>query len=250
MSWINQNILAIDIGNSRIKMLDNNLYFAFDLSYDDWLKKIEINIIDCNYHKIIISSVNEKAYKELTRLLKAKGCPFINANDHLEKSAIIDFSRIQGMGADRKLGLIGAFGNYEPPFAVVDCGTAITINVLIEPNIALGGAIFPGLRTQAKALHQFTSLLPEVEPIATSYCCGKNTIEAIQIGIFNSVVGGIREILQKVSRNKLKRKKPRVVVTGGDGAIIAENLYGFDVHLEPELVLKGLQKFAKSVNIL
>ncbi len=250
MNWNKQNILAIDIGNSRVKMLDNNLFFAFDLSYDDWLKKVGINVCDNSYSKIIISSVNDKAYKQLTKLLKEKGCTFINANEQIEKSTLVDFSRVQGMGADRKLGLIGAFGDYKPPLAVVDCGTAITINVLVEPNIALGGAIFPGLRTQARALHQFTSMLPEVEPIAISYCCGINTVEAIQIGVFNSVVGGIREILQKVSRNKLKRKKPQVVITGGDGSIIAENLNGFDVYLEPELILKGLQKLAKSVNIL
>lgn len=251
MSLTKKDILAIDIGNSRIKLLDDNLFFAFDLSYDDWLNKIDKNLLaHGNHNKIIISSVNKSAFKTLVKHLEQKEIKYFEATSLLEKTDLVDFSRVVGMGNDRKLGLIGTIDNYEPPLAVVDCGTAVTINIMIEPNIAIGGTIFPGLTTQAKALNQFTDLLPLVEVKAPSVYCGKNTIEAIQAGIFSSVVGGIREVLLKIARLKLKRRKPLVVVTGGDGALIAENLDGFDVHYEPELVLKGLQKLAKSVNFL
>jgi len=251
MNWIKKKTLSVDIGNSRIKLLDDDIFSVFELHHDDWLKKIEKYLFDNNDYKfIVVSSVNQEAYLCLSKLFKEKGVQFANAADILEKSRIINFSRVEGMGIDRRLGLIAAVGEFAPPLVTVDCGTAITINILIEPNIALGGAIFPGLRTQTKALQQFTSLLPLVEPVKPASIYGTNTIEAIQIGVFSSVIGGIKEVVTSLSRKKLKRQKPKVIVTGGDGALVAENLSGFDVHYEPNLVLKGLQKLAKSVNIL
>ncbi len=250
MNWIKKKALAIDIGNSRIKLLDDDIFSVYELQYDNWLKKLEKYILkDNDYKFIVISSVNQEAYSYLTKLLKEKSILFSNASDILEKSQIVNFSRVEGMGIDRRLGLIAAVGEFSPPLVTVDCGTAITINVLIEPNIALGGAIFPGLRTQAKSLEKFTSLLPFVEPVKPTSFYGTNTIEAIQIGIFSSVIGGIKEVITNLSRKKFKRQKPTVVVTGGDGPLIADNLSGFDVHFDPNLVLKGLQKLAKSVKI-
>ncbi len=248
MNWIKKKTLAIDIGNSRIKLLDDDIFSVYELHYDDWLKKLEKTVFaDIDYKFIVVSSVNQEAYSSLIKLLKEKNVPFSNASDIIEKSNIISFSRVEGMGIDRRLGLIATVDEFSPPLVTVDCGTAITINILVEPNIALGGAIFPGLRTQAKALEQFTSLLPLVDTVKPASIYGTNTVEAIQIGIFNSVIGGIKEVITNLSRKKLKRQKPTVVVTGGDGALIAENLSGFDVHFEPNLVLKGLQKLAKSV---
>lgn len=251
MNWIKKKTLAIDIGNSRIKLLDDDIFTVYDLHYDDWQQKIEKNIFaDVNYKFIVVSSVNQEAYSTLIKLLKEKNAPFFNASDIIEKCNIVNFSRVEGMGIDRRLGLIATVDEFSPPLVTVDCGTAITINILIEPNTALGGAIFPGLRTQAKALEKFTSLLPLVDTFKPASIYGTNTVEAIQIGIFNSVIGGIKEVIINLSRKKLKRQKPKVIVTGGDGAIIAENLSGFDVHFEPNLVLKGLQKLAKSINKL
>ena len=45
---------------------------------------------------------------------------------------------------------------------VVDSGSAITVDYLSAEGVFMGGAILPGLGLAARALHQFTDLLPLV----------------------------------------------------------------------------------------
>ena len=48
---------------------------------------------------------------------------------------------------------------------VVDLGSAITVDVVSPDGAFLGGAILPGIAMSARALHEFTDLLP-LEPMS------------------------------------------------------------------------------------
>lgn len=248
MTWNKENVLAIDIGNSRIKLLDDCFYFAFDLMDNDWQDNVRRVLTKQGGlpQKVVVSSVNRAAQRKLTEIFESLETSYLNADALLASSRLVDFSKVDGMGNDRKLGLIGAMGDYPTPLVVVDCGTAITINFLISPNIAIGGAIFPGLLTQAKALNHYTSLLPQVDIELPKSFCGADTDQAIKAGIFGSVMGGIKEVITRNTINRFKRVKPKVIITGGDAAILAHNISGFDISVETNLVLKGIQKLAKN----
>src|SRR5205085_11851847 len=45
---------------------------------------------------------------------------------------------------------------------VIDAGSAVTVDWVDEQGTFRGGAIFPGLRLMAMALHRYTAALPEV----------------------------------------------------------------------------------------
>ena len=73
------------------------------------------------------------------------------------------------------------------PAIVVDLGTAITVDVIDADGAFLGGAIMPGIATSARAMHEFTDLLPLVEmwklgqppaPLGTA------TVAAMQAGLY------------------------------------------------------------------
>lgn len=240
------NIISIDIGNSRIKILDDFVYYAFDLSNDKWLETIEkiMNSELSENSRFVVSSVNSPALSKFSQLLQTKGLNQIFVDQLLQSSKIINFSRVKGMGNDRKLGLIGALSLATAPLVVIDVGTAVTVNFLNEQNCALGGAIFPGPGTQAKALNQFTDALPEVELYFTGKHCANSTETALQSGIFNSVVGGIKEIIAKGSKAEFKKVKPTILLTGGYCTKIAPLLDGMDFILESNLVLIGIRNLA------
>ena len=46
---------------------------------------------------------------------------------------------------------------------IVDVGTAITVDLVSADGAFLGGAILPGIQMSARALHEFTDLLPLVD---------------------------------------------------------------------------------------
>ena len=74
----------------------------------------------------------------------------------------VDFP--ERVGLDRVLNGVAACVLLKPGQAgiVVDSGTTVTVNAVADGGF-LGGAILPGFELSAKALHEYTALLPLME---------------------------------------------------------------------------------------
>ncbi len=73
------------------------------------------------------------------------------------------------------------------PAVVVDVGSAITVDLVSRDGAFLGGAILPGIAMSARAIHEFTDLLPLVEMselIAPPPVLGTATAPAMESGLF------------------------------------------------------------------
>jgi type III pantothenate kinase len=147
------------------------------------------------------------------------------------------------VGIDRLLDAVAANVLRPPadPAVVVDAGTATTINFISAEGAFEGGAILPGLELGARALHQYTALLPLVDvqslllnPVAA---LGRNTPGAISSGLWYGQIGAIREIVARLAESV--GRPPLVLVTGGNARWLAPALGG-DVRCEPDLALRGL----------
>lgn len=134
----------------------------------------------------------------------------------------------QTVGADRLAQASGAWARAKGPCVVVSMGTAITIDVVSARGEFLGGSIAPGLRLMARALHDHTARLPEVEPARRRSSLGRHTREAIEAGISFAAEGLIKGALAK--------SRGRVFGTGGDAPLFRDL---FDT-LVPELGLEGI----------
>jgi type III pantothenate kinase len=132
------------------------------------------------------------------------------------------------VGADRLAQASAAWARTEGPCVVVSMGTAITIDVVNGRGEFSGGLIAPGLRLMARALHEHTALLPEVEPARMKSPVGRHTREAIQAGIWFAAEGLIHAALA--------HSRGRVFGTGGDAPLFRDL---FDV-LVPDLALEGV----------
>lgn len=231
--------LIADMGNSRVKFKLHDGIHALKYHTDDlinFLDSIDQNEITSFYY----SSVNLDAEKYITEKLSNKLNFVENVKNLIDDKTPIDFSNITGMGTDRKLSLIAVHKVSDSPIVTVDCGTAVTVNLLDEENICLGGVILPGFYTQSKALHNFTSNLPLVEELSNRGYFGQNTEDAIRYGILNSIVGGVKATINHSSFSSV----PDIVVTGGYGEVIKNRLLNYypNVIYDEHLVLKGIEK--------
>ncbi|MCS7021153.1 MAG: type III pantothenate kinase [Gemmataceae bacterium] len=97
------------------------------------------------------------------------------------------------VGWDRLLNALAAHCLAAPePAAVVAVGTAMTVDLIDGQGVFRGGAILPGPRLMADALHRHTALLPALDltELPTAAAPGTNTSEAIRAGIRAALVGG------------------------------------------------------------
>jgi type III pantothenate kinase len=244
---------AVDIGNTRIKILAAEQ--AFTAAYDEavdglsWQEQMQKFFWNFSGKQLAlgVSSVNPEAEQmfemELRKRSNIKSQPL---GPMLATQPFVDIGGVQGIGQDRVLGLIGGL-HHDPtlirPIVTVDCGTAITVNALTVQRRCLGGAILPGLRTQLRALHEFTQLLPLIEPAYDDASAGANTAQAMLIGTVQGAAGAIKHIVERLIEREFQGAEPLLFVAGGDAGLIARVLQGWYVQpvFEPNLVLRGIE---------
>jgi len=146
---------------------------------------------------------------------------------HLSNSGI-DLSLVDGaaLGADRLANLTALATISELPAAIIDCGTALTLEALDEKKRFAGGIIAPGRDLQRRALNAYTALLPYL-PV-DEYCIGyktfgRNTEDSIIIGTDYGIIGAVKEFME-VTRKELDTNNVKFYVTGGDAEMLARNI--------------------------
>jgi type III pantothenate kinase len=269
-----QSLIAIDIGNSRIKagkfdwggscataarpaelpiapppLVEPAEVFAFaPRSANGEAVALEplVEWIDeqsSSETHVVIGSVSPATTDRLrqalgerarVRVLRGEDLPIANLTRYPER-----------VGIDRLAAAVGANRLRRPggPLIVVDYGTAITVDLVTSEGEFAGGAILPGLGTQARSLRQGTAALPEIvldlegkSPVAV----GKDTEEAIAAGIYWGSVGAVRELIARQSDRLVI--PPQVLVTGSTSPEMARLLGSPDLAVRylPHLVLSGL----------
>ncbi|MDX9978931.1 MAG: type III pantothenate kinase [Lentisphaeria bacterium] len=159
----------------------------------------------------------------------------------LDDVPFVDFSLVDPstLGADR-LANLAAAAELGGPRIVLDCGTAITTEVLDEKGRFRGGAILPGRRLLRQALHDHTAQLPLV-PLGdlAPPAIGPNTAAAILAGTDAAVLGAVAHLLE-ASRREIGCDVCPMLAVGGDAAYFARHLP--DVAAGPaDFTLRGLR---------
>ena len=247
-------LIVVDVGNSRIK------FGLFDSIAEDTLPQpstchsvhteswdpVEIALwlapLKPAEVRWRIATVNRPAATRLLTWLEGEAATKIHQLTHEQLHLVVELERPHDVGMDRLLAAIAAnrLRPQDRPAVVVDLGTAITVDVISAYGAFRGGAILPGIELSAKALHEFTDLLPQLslahldEPPAA---LGTSTTEALTSGIYWGAVGAMRTLIEQLSEGLAE--EPFVVLTGGAAPSVAK-LLGPAVHFEPDLVLAGI----------
>jgi len=142
------------------------------------------------------------------------------------------------VGADRIVNGVAAYARWPQGAVVVDFGTATTFDVVTARGEYAGGVIAPGLMVSADALFRATAKLPRVEIVRPKSVVGKNTVASIQAGLVFGYAGLVDAIVNRIRAEV--DFDPRVVATGGLGALLARESSTIQ-DCDELLTLRGLQ---------
>ncbi len=124
------------------------------------------------------------------------------------------------VGADRIVNAVAAWARYQTALIVVDFGTATNFDVVSPKGEYLGGAIAPGVEISIDALFARAAKLPRIEMKAPPRVVGKNTVGALQSGLFYGYVGLVDELVTRM-KHELGHEA-RVIATGGLATLFAD----------------------------
>ena len=229
-----KEIFLLDIGNTNTTY---GLYTSNEFSYVRYIKsKLVLNLILSLIKKKYIIAIS-CVIPEITNEIIDKRVFLVNCDNKMS----VDLSLVKAieLGADRIANLEALSRVDNLPAMVIDCGTAITIEVLNENKVFLGGIIGPGRYIMRKALNSYTKLLPIV-PIHNSYfyningmkdkdnidiSFGRDTIDSIILGSDIGLVGIIKEYI-RLTKKILNIDNINIYITGGDKDIITSHIPG------------------------
>ncbi|HEY2180003.1 MAG TPA: type III pantothenate kinase [Caulobacteraceae bacterium] len=145
-------------------------------------------------------------------------------------------------GSDRLVNAIGAHSTYEGALLVVDSGTATTFDLVAADGAFEGGVIAPGINLSVQALHDAAARLPRVAIQKPAAVIGRDTVAAMQSGIFWGYVSLIEGLVARV-----KAEYPHsltVIGTGGVASLFHGATAAID-HFDPDLTIHGLLEIVR-----
>jgi type III pantothenate kinase len=148
------------------------------------------------------------------------------------------------VGIDRLSGGVAANRLRNPARAaiVIGVGSAITVDLISADGVFRGGAILPGIGMSARALHEFTDLLPRspLEELSSPPpALGTSTMAAIHAGLYWGAIGALRELIARLAEQVDEAAPGDVFLTGGAAPAVAAHLDPAARYIE-YLVLSGI----------
>jgi type III pantothenate kinase len=166
----------------------------------------------------------------------------------------IDVDYPEKVGIDRLLNAVAAnvIRQEGQPAVLISSGTATTVDYVNGAGHFCGGAILPGFDLCAKALHEYTALLPLIEMSSIIDVSdappqlGRNTQAAITSGLYWGHVGAVKELMRRLMLAGDPHDEPLILLTGGAAPLLFPHLPTIVRH-EPHLSLQGLAMTAAAL---
>jgi type III pantothenate kinase len=169
----------------------------------------------------------EEVFRVRPRMLDYRDC----------RGLELDYEIPSQIGPDRLANVLGARALGIEEGVVIDFGTATTFDVF-RGRAYLGGVICPGIQTGLRGLVQHAAKLAEPELRWPEGAVGRNTDDALRIGVLRGGLGMIEKLLADILREK-KMRRPEVLATGGLSHWLRGRTRAIR-RFEPDLTLIGI----------
>ena len=252
------NVLLVDIGNTSIKWALNESGHLMDMLQLQYPEDVsDIFFIEClgkvnKPNKVFVTCVaGSEVWQAFTDAINTLW--YINVERVISKSngygLINGYEKPAELGSDRWCALIGAYHEADSGVIVIDCGSAITIDIVNQSGEHLGGYILPGLTMMKKNLGLNTAQVK----VNTSSLEG-NTISpahstsgCVAAGVNLAAVSTIEAVIkqQLTHRSDSNSRDLKCFITGGDADLVAEHMTTEIVNME-NLVIRGLTFIAEN----
>ncbi|VAW89421.1 Pantothenate kinase type III, CoaX-like [hydrothermal vent metagenome] len=249
-------MFLVDIGNSRIKWAVSDGDAFTSIGEAEYVAKeldAQLDVMLNAFEKqsaIAVSSVAApRVIKAFVSWVEARwqSDVYIIKTAQQEGSLINGYVNPERLGVDRWLAMIAATdaGNVGVPVCVIDCGSAITIDVVDVGGQHLGGMIAPGLSMMRNALVKGTSgiRLKDELPAEVSLLA-RDTEGAVTGGTLYAAVSMLDRMCSDIVASQ--GRQTQFFITGGDAPMLMpllDNEFEYDANL----VLNGLWRVATEV---
>jgi type III pantothenate kinase len=248
-------ILLLDVGNSRIKwatLEHDQLHFGGSLAYrhmvfEDLARSLWGDLRPPS--RIAVANVAGRAFAG-TLASWAKSFWGLEVEFVVSQQrafgVINAYAEPHQLGVDRWAALVAVRHLNIGAAVIVDCGTAMTIDVISADGKHLGGLIVPGLQMMRRALIEDTQgIAPalEIKTESRADLLARDTQGGIAAGTLYAVVALIDRVTSDIA-GELQANLSRLI-TGGDAPSILPLLQG-QYQYEQDLVLQGLAIIAGS----
>lgn len=246
-------LLAIDVGNTQTHLgafdgqrLAEHWRFATDDSdtADELAARISALLrlrgIDMEaISATAVSSVVPRLSFEYQRMVPQYfGHPCLMVAPGIKTGMPVRLDNPHELGADRLVNAVAAYDRIGDACAVVDFGTAITVDAISAAGEYLGGTIAPGVQISMEALSVRAARLPEVDFAEPASAIGRTTQASLQAGMIFGFAGAIDAIVARVSEEL--GGNAHVIATGGMAGSIVPHCRTIS-EVDELLTLKGLR---------
>lgn len=253
-------LLAIDAGNTNtvFALCENNKI------YQSWRCKTDSSRTADEYASWLLPlfAEHEAKFKDVTSIIISSVVPEINFNlDKLSakyftcQPTFIRFGEVdlglevmldspREAGADRLVNAVAVKTHYTTPAVIIDFGTSTNFDVIDKEGRHIGGALAPGINLSLNALHHAAAKLPKVSIACPPDAIGKNTVHAMQSGLYWGYVSMIKGMIEKLTESL--GQEPFVIATGGLATLFRTDIPAIQ-EIDDDLTLKGLLEIHKRV---
>lgn len=250
--------LWFDVGNTRLKwqiyrdaklIAEGSRVHSGDLSRAIRLLMIELEQItplgEINFAGLA-SVLNQESLECLNDVCQSYlSCEIQKAVVTRElKGVTCAYEDVSRLGIDRWLAVVAAFHQRKKAVCVVDCGSALTIDMVNNAGKHLGGFILPGLNMSVRALlGQTHSVRFSEDKLSSVVALGRDTASAVLNGTLLQAQATIKEAVRIFEVECLDgelSQSDNLFLTGGDAQRIFEGL-NLNFIRQDDLVIQGLR---------
>jgi len=234
-------LLLIDAGNTRVKWAtvegSGPVTPGSDIFSREFTEEFAQQLAErFSERQAVLSTVMPKLVPWFQVAFKGR-LHIVTSNSPL--GFLFEYPKPEELGSDRLAALAAVHHLGLQPAIIVQCGTATAFSVLNEDGRFSGGVIAPGPHAQLAALVGATAQLPMVELEVADEAIGKSTEQAIRLGVMQSYLGGVKEILRSLCQLG-KPPLTSILLTGGNAQFLKDSLE-YPHTVRPLLVFEGLR---------
>ena len=234
--------LLVDVGNSGLDcavVIEGKIKAFFQAPLSATFEQLSARFKEksgLQPETLVLASVNPPVSSRLEEEANRLGTEALVAERDFRIPIECDLKNRKEVGADRLLVALASHRRFGASL-VVDCGTAITFDLVSPEGLYLGGAIAPGIRISTEALHEKCALLPAAKLTRKPPLVGKSTQEALSSGLLHGFAAMVDGMVERFEREVEFRFCS--VMTGGSAALLFPLCRKIADHI-PYLVLEGL----------